>query len=287
LAKVGSFIDWRDTVGALDGLSTFITGGGTGIGLACAKAVVAEGGKVAIAGRRVDVLEAAVADIGEGAIPVPCDVTDNDSVVKAIQMAVEENGPLRLAVNCAYQAMVGSVLGTPTELFAMTVESTLTGTYRSVQAQARAMREAGGGGCIVNISSLAATHVSRWQSAYGAAKAGVDMLTRVAADELGPHGIRVNAILPGLITTETASPLTDDDESRRRFLAEIPLARLGDPSDIARCAVFLLSSASSYITGQCIGVDGGQSRRRLPDVGPLYHSLVPDFFAEGESDTFA
>ncbi len=76
----------------------------------------------------------------------------------------------------------------------MTVESTLTGTYRSLQAEARAIREVGGGS-IVNVSSMAATHVSHWQSAYGAAKAGVDMFTRVAADELGPHGIGVNAVL--------------------------------------------------------------------------------------------
>ena len=109
-----------------------------------------------------------------------CDVTDNDSVTQAIATTVERNGPLHLAVNSAYQAMVGSVLATPPDLFAMTVEATLTGTYRSLQAEARAIRESGGGS-IVNISSLAATHVSRWQSAYGAAKAGVDMLTRVAA----------------------------------------------------------------------------------------------------------
>ncbi len=268
-------------MGGLEGLSAFVTGGGTGIGLACAQEIVAQGGTVAIAGRREDILQDAAREIGERAIAVQCDVTDNDSVKKAVETAVEHNGPLRLAVNCAYQAMVGSVLATPPDLFAMTVESTLTGTYRSLQAEARAIREAGGGS-IVNVSSLAATHVSRWQSAYGAAKAGVDMLTRVAADELGPHGIRVNAVLPGLVTTETASPLTEDDVVRQQFLGEIPLGRLGDPADIARCVGFLLSSNSSYVTGQCIGVDGGQSLRRLPDIGYLFHSFVPDFFAEGE-----
>ncbi|HXY44027.1 MAG TPA: glucose 1-dehydrogenase, partial [Acidimicrobiales bacterium] len=261
-------------MGELDGLSALVTGGGTGIGLACAKAIVREGGRVAIAGRRRDVLETAAKEIGEACLPVQCDITQDNSVAAAISVSIEAHGPLRLAVNCAYQAMVGSVLGLSPDLFAMTVEGTLTGTYRTLQAEAKAMREAGGGS-IVNISSMAATHVNRWMSAYGASKAGVDMLTRVAADELGPHGIRVNAILPGLVTTETASPLFDDEASRRQFLAEIPLGRLGDPVDIAKSAVFLLSVAASWITGQCLGVDGGQSLRRLPDTGVLYHGLVP------------
>ncbi len=269
-------------MGSLEGLSALVTGGGSGIGLACAEAIVREGGKVAIAGRREDVLNAAATQIGEGCHVVQCDVTQNDSVDSAIASAVEANGPLRLAVNCAFQAMVGSVLGLPPELFALTVEGTLTGTYRALQAEAKAMRQAGGGS-IVNISSMAATHVSRWQSAYGAAKAGVDMLTRVAADELGSYGIRVNAVLPGLITTENASPLTDDKSTREKFIDEIPLGRLGDPKDVARFVTFLLSDAASYVTGQCIGVDGGQSLRRLPDIGTLFQSLVPDFFAEGET----
>ena len=271
-------------MGDLEGLSAFVTGGGTGIGFACAREIVAQGGTVAIGGRREEVLQQAAQSIGKGAFAVQCDVTNDDSIKMALETAVERNGPLRMGVNCAYQAMVGSVLATPPDLFAMTVESTLTGTYRSLQAEARAIREAGGGS-IVNVSSMAATHVSRWQSAYGAAKAGVDMLTRVAADELGPHGIRVNAVLPGLITTETASPLTEDEEVRGQFLGEIPLGRLGDPADIGRCVAFLLSPTSSYITGQCIGVDGGQSLRRLPDIGQLFHRLIPDFFAEGEPET--
>ena len=165
------------------------------LALPARREIVAQGGTVAIGGRREEVLQQAAQSIGKGAFAVQCDVTNDDSIKMALETAVERNGPLRMGVNCAYQAMVGSVLATPPDLFAMTVESTLTGTYRSLQAEARAIREAGGGS-IVNVSSMAATHVSRWQSAYGAAKAGVDMLTRVAADELGPHGIRVNAVLP-------------------------------------------------------------------------------------------
>ena len=270
-------------MGTLDGLSAFVTGGGTGIGLACAKKIVAEGGRVAIAGRRGDVLNEAAKEIGEGAIAVQCDVTNTDSVVNAIDAAVESHGHLRLAVNCAYQAMVGSMLATPPDLFAMSVEGTLTGTYRSMQAEARAMQEAGGGR-IVNISSVAAARSGRWESPYSASKAGVDMLTRVAADEWGQYGIRVNSVLPGLIKTDTAAPLTDDQSTRDGFIRQTPLARLGEPDDIAKGVVFLLSDEAAFVTGQCLCIDGGLSLRGLPEPehGRVLRSLIPDFFDEGE-----
>jgi NAD(P)-dependent dehydrogenase (short-subunit alcohol dehydrogenase family) len=270
-------------MGVLDGRSAFVTGGGTGIGIACARAIVAEGGRVAIAGRRMDVLEGAAKELGHRATPVQCDVTSDPSVAQAIETATQRNGALQLAVNCAYQAMVGSALATPTELFAMTVDGTLTGTYRTMQAEARSMRAAGGGS-IVNISSVAAARSGRWESAYSASKAGVDMLTRVAADEWGRYGIRVNSVLPGLIKTATASPLTDDGATREGFVRQTPLARLGEPHDIARGVVFLLSGAADFITGQCLCIDGGLSLRGLPEPehGRLLRRLVPDFFDEGE-----
>lgn len=270
-------------MGVFDGLSALITGGGTGIGLACAKRIVAEGGRVAIAGRRADVLEAAAKEIGDGTVTVPCDVTSDESVISAVQLATKGNGPLRLAVNSAYQAMVGSALATPPQLFAMTVDSTLTGTYRSLQAEATAMREAGGGS-IVNISSVAATRSGRWESAYSAAKAGVDMLTRVTADEWGQYGIRVNSVLPGLINTDTAAPMTEDPATCQGFIRNTPLARLGETDDIANGVAFLLSDAAAFITGQCLCIDGGLSLRGLPEPehGRLLRSLIPDFFPDGE-----
>ena len=270
-------------MGVLDGRSAFVTGGGTGIGLACARRMVDEGARVAIAGRRADVLEEAARELGDRATPVQCDVTSDASVAQAIETAIEKNGRLQLAVNCAYQAMVGSALATPTDLFAMTVDSTLTGTYRTMQAEARSMRAAGGGS-IVNVSSVAAARSGRWESAYSASKAGVDMLTRITADEWGQYGIRVNSVLPGLIKTATASPLTEDGATREGFLRQTPLARLGEPQDIARGVVFLLSGDADFITGQCLCIDGGLSLRGLPEPehGRLLRSLLPDFFDEGE-----
>jgi len=209
--------------------------------------------------------------------------TDSDSVVNAVHVAVEANGPLRLAVNAAYQAMVGSALATPPELFAVTVDSTLTGTYWSLQAEAAAMREAGGGS-IVNISSVAAARSGRCESASSASKAGVDMLTKVLADEWGQYGIRVNSVLPGLVKTETAAPLTEDPTTRDGFIRQTPLARLGETQDIANGVVFLLSDAAAFITGQCLCIDGGLSLRGLPEPehGRLLKSLLSDFFPDGE-----
>jgi NAD(P)-dependent dehydrogenase (short-subunit alcohol dehydrogenase family) len=144
--------------------------------------------------------------------------------------------------------MVGSALATPPELFAMTVDGTLTGTYRTMQAEATAMRQAGGGS-IVNISSVAAARSGRWESAYSASKAGVDMLTRVGADEWGQYGMRVNSVLPGLTKTATAAPLADEPPTRVGFIRQTPLARLGETDDIANGVAFLLSDAAAFVTG--------------------------------------
>jgi len=265
----------------LEGKNAFVTGGGTGIGFACAKAIAEAGGSVTIAGRRTEVLQEASDQLGRRAGWVQCDITTTESVNTAIARAIDGNGPLHLAVNCAYQAMVGSFLATPADLFAMTTDATLNGTYRAMQAEGAAIRTAGGGS-IVNISSVASARSGRWESAYSASKAGVDMLTRVAADEWGQYGIRVNSVLPGLIKTDTALPLTDDPVSRDGFIRQTPLARLGGPDDVARCVVFLLSDNASFITGQCIGVDGGLGLRGLPEPehGDVLRSLIPDFFSD-------
>src|SRR3954470_754996 len=277
---------WNEAIVGTDtlrGQAAFVTGGGTGIGFACAQAIVEAGGKVAIAGRRIDVLDEAVERLGEQATAVQCDISDTESVQRAVAIAVERCGSLDLAVNSAYSAMVGSFLETPADLFAATTDATLNGTYRSMQAEATAMRVAGGGS-IVNISSIAAARSGRWESAYSASKAGVDMLTRVAADEWGQYGIRVNSVLPGLIKTDTAAPLTEDPVVRDGFVRQTPLGRLGEPHEIATFVAFLLSDDASFMTGQCVCVDGGLSLRGVPEPehGRSLRGMIPDFFADGE-----
>jgi len=258
-----------------EGKSAFITGGGTGIGLACARAIVEGGGKVTICGRREEVVRAAAEELGGGTQWVRCDVTDDQSVSDAVAAAIELNGPLQLAVNSAGLGSGGSVLAMTPDDFAQTLDTNLVGVFRTLRAEARAIKKAGGGS-IVNISSIAGALTHRWMSAYCASKAGVNMLTQVAADELGEYGIRVNAVMPGVVDTELASLLTTTDAAREEYLRLMPISRLGKPDDVGQIVAFLLSDESSWVTGQCIGVDGGHTIRKGPDLVPVFREFLPE-----------
>jgi NAD(P)-dependent dehydrogenase (short-subunit alcohol dehydrogenase family) len=260
--------------GRFEGRVALVTGGGTGIGLACARVLAQEGARVAIAGRRAEVLERAAREIGGSVACVRCDVTSDEDVEAAVTTAEERLGPLRLAVNAAGTGNVGSVLNGPVKEFAALVDTNLTGVYRSLRAEARAMKRAGGG-AIVNVSSIAGALTHRWMSAYCASKAGVNMLTRCAADDLGEHGIRVNAVMPSLVPTELTGTMVGNREVVDEYLRRMPVARLGTPEDVARLVAFLLADEASWITGQVIGVDGGHTLRQGPDLVPVFGAILP------------
>jgi NAD(P)-dependent dehydrogenase (short-subunit alcohol dehydrogenase family) len=131
-----------------------------------------------------------------------------------------------------------------------------------------------GGGAIVAMSSIAGVLTHRFMSAYCASKAGVEMLVRCAADELGGLGIRVNAVRPGLVPTDLAAPLAADDLVVADYLDQMPLGRLGTPDDIASAVRWLAGPESSWVTGQCVAIDGGHTLRR----GPRIESMVERFF---------
>jgi NAD(P)-dependent dehydrogenase (short-subunit alcohol dehydrogenase family) len=260
--------------GTFEGKVGFVTGGGTGIGLACARAIVEGGGRVMLAARREPVLREASAALGERATWVCCDVTDEGSVDAAVAATVERLGPLTLAVNSAASGSGGPILRTGAADFARALETDLVGVYRCLRAEARAMREAGGGS-IVNISSIAGTLTHPWMTSYCVSKAGVNMLTRCAADDLGALGIRVNAVMPSLVDTPLVAMLTGDAGVREEYLRRIPLARLGDPDDVGRFVAALLSDDAGWVTGQCIGVDGGHTLRQGPDLVPFFQKFLP------------
>jgi len=258
----------------LSGKVAFVTAGATGIGFGCAQTIVNSGGRVMICARREDTLREAAGKLGPNAAWVACDVTDDKSVDDAIAATLRRFGALHLAVNSAGTGTAGPLLQTKTSEFERVLATNLTGAFRCIRAEARAMIAAGGGS-IVNVSSIAGALTHPWMSPYCASKAGLDMLTRCAADELGEQKIRVNSVLPGVVHTPMAAALSTVPVARDEYLSLMPISRIGEPADVGRLVAFLLSDDSSWITGQLIAVDGGHTIRKGPNLVPLFKQFIP------------
>jgi NAD(P)-dependent dehydrogenase (short-subunit alcohol dehydrogenase family) len=245
-----------------------ITGGGSGIGLGAARALAAAGAWVALMGRDAAKLERAATEFAKPAdvLTLAGDVASEADVARAVAAVVERFGRLDAAVNAAGTGSFGGVAEQALESWTLTLRTNLDGTMLALKHETAAMLQAGRGGAIVNISSIAGVLTHRMMSAYCVSKAGVEMLTRCAADELGEHGIRVNALRPGLVPTDLAAPLASHPLARANYESLMPLGRLGTVEDIAQAALFLLSDGASWITGQVFAVDGGHTLRGGPDV---------------------
>jgi NAD(P)-dependent dehydrogenase (short-subunit alcohol dehydrogenase family) len=262
-----------------------VTGGGSGIGKGVAAGLVAAGAAVMIVGRNADRLAAAVAEIGAdgdgsgGAIRYePADVTNEDEVARAVDAATAWHGRLHGVVHCAGGSQtIGPITQMDSEAWRRTVDLNINGTMYVLKHAARELVR-GGGGSFVGISSIAASNTHRWFGAYGVTKSGVDHLMQLAADELGPSWVRVNGIRPGLIRTDLVAAITESPELSEDYRICTPLPRVGEVEDIANAAMFLLSDAAGWITGQIINVDGGHLLRRGPDFTAM---LEPVFGAEG------
>jgi NAD(P)-dependent dehydrogenase (short-subunit alcohol dehydrogenase family) len=266
----------------LEGVGALVTGGGTGIGLGCARRLADDGATVTICGRREDVLQAAVGEIGHGARFIACDVTSEDAVREAVAFAADgAPGGLGVVVASAGGTTAfGPLVLTDLVAWQDTVTLNLTGTFLTIK-QAAPVLARRGGGSIVAISSIAGLLTHRDLGAYAVTKAGVDMLVRNAADELGRYGIRVNAVRPGLVPTDTSAVLHQTDAVREDYLAQMPLARLGTVEDVAGAVRFLAGDDAAWVTGQVFGVDGGHSLRRGPDLsgasGGFFEGPLADF----------
>jgi len=259
---------------SLDGQRALITGGGTGIGAGIARCLLEQGAAlVTIVGRRLGVLEetahALAADFGDSRVRcAQCDITSASSVDRAVELARDGAG-LDIAV-----ANAGGVPGKGPAPFLYLDEDdwlemcklTLVGTANTIRAAAWDMRS-GSGGSIIAISSSAAAGPETCNAHYSAAKAGVDMMVRNAAHELGHFGIRVNSVQPGVTVTESSRAMyTAGQPVYEDLLARTPLGRSAWPEEMGDAVVYLASRAGAFVTGQVFAVDGGLSVPAMADL---------------------
>jgi NAD(P)-dependent dehydrogenase (short-subunit alcohol dehydrogenase family) len=251
----------------LSGRVAFITGGGTGIGRACALAFAREGARVAVAGRRREPLDAVAAEIalaaaagGGKSLAISCDVTQRTSVEGALAAAEQHFGRLDTIVNNAGAVVVATVEHTSDADWDRVLAANLTGTFFVSRAALASLRRAGGGS-IINIGSVLGLVARKDRAAYCAVKAGVSGLTRAMALDHAHEKIRVNCICPTLVETELGmqsiqqTPNAQAEIQKR--IAEIPIGRLGKPDDVAMMAVYLASEDASWVTGVSFPLDGG------------------------------
>src|ERR1700756_3051885 len=248
----------------LEGKGAVVTGAASGIGRAIATAFVEAGASVLLCDLNAKALHDVTDQLGDRAFGRVTDVSDETQVEGAMRMARETFGSLDIVVNCAGFGAIMPLTELPAEKWRSVQAVTLNGVFYGVKHAARLMLEQGRPGVIINISSVNAQQPGEGQAAYCAAKAGVDMLTRCGALELGGRGIRVVGIAPGLVETPLTKKELEDSAMRELFMGVIPMKKAVDASEIAAAAVFLASDDATSINGHTIVIDGGSLTRGYP-----------------------
>jgi NAD(P)-dependent dehydrogenase (short-subunit alcohol dehydrogenase family) len=236
-----------------------VIGGASGIGWATAQALVAEGCRVTIADMNADGARSRAAELGDRHVGAYVNVTDEESV----QRLFTDIGPLDITVNCAGFSNVGLITDMSVDDFRAVVDVCLNGAMIVMKYAGRHLRE---GGSLVSITSLNGRQPAAGMSAYCAAKAGLSMLTQVAALEMGPRGIRVNAVAPGFVHTPLTAPAASVPGVVEDYIDNTAIGRAGTPGDIANAVVYLCSPGSSWVTGEVLDINGGAHLKRYPDV---------------------
>ncbi len=253
------------TIFDLGGKVALVTGASGGLGLHFARTLSGAGAKVALAARRREQLEANVASIasaGGEAMAVAMDVTDPQSVERAIAEIAESLGPATIVVNNSGIAVPGTALDVDPDGWDRVMDTNVKGAWLVSRAAAKRMIEAKLEGSIVNIASILGFRVAGQVAPYATSKAGLLHLTRALAFEWARHRIRVNAIAPGYIETDINREFFASDAGKA-LLARIPQRRLGRPENLDGALLLLASEASAYMTGSAIVVDGGHLQSTL------------------------
>lgn len=258
---------------ALEGQRAIVVGGGSGIGLGTARLLARDGAQVTLAGRTEEKLRDAAAGLAREGLEVGwvrCDGLVGDDVRAAVDAASDEERRLHIAVVVPGGGSLGPVLLYGDDQFSQEVDQNVRPVYLLLKYAGQAMLRAGSGS-FVAVSSTAAAFSARYLASYSAGKAAVDQLVKVAADELGEYGVRVNAVRPGFTETPTTARSLQHTEMMAGFLAGQPIARHGAVDDIAQAIRYLAGPEASWTTGQLLTVDGGHTLRAFVD----YRDYVP------------
>jgi NAD(P)-dependent dehydrogenase (short-subunit alcohol dehydrogenase family) len=240
-----------------------VVGAASGIGWATARVLAASGYAVALADLDADGVAARAAELGEPHLAATVDVTDEASVAALFDTVLERWPAFHGVVNCAGVSTLGAVVDHDAAEFRRVVDVCLTGAFLVLKHGGRRVAD---GGALVSLTSLNARQPGTGLAAYCAAKAGLVSLTEVAALELGPRRVRVNAVAPGLVVTPLTAPAMDIPGVRDGYLENTPLGRSGEPEEIGAAVRYLLSDDAAWITGETLDINGGAHLQRYPDL---------------------